>query len=393
MTSLFWGSLGLIVYAYIGFPLLLLVRGLLRHRPYHEAEIEPEVTLLIVAHNEEASIAAKLDSVLALDYPREKLRILVASDGSDDRTDEIVAGYAAQGVRLLPFPRQGKIPVLNAAAAQAEGEILVFSDANSLYAPDALRHLLRPLADPTVGAVAGNQVYSSSAGNAASVGEQMYWRFDRLLKTTQSRAGNAISATGAIYAIRRSLFRPVPPGVGDDFVISTRAISQGYRLVFAPDAVAAEPIAPSDEAEFKRKVRIIVRGLLGLWAVRELFNPLRYGFYSLQIFSHKLLRWSVGWLLLLLALVSLPMARRGRLYRAALLGQVAFYGAAGAALALRGTPLARRKGFKLLTIPYYFCLANVAAVRAWLQLLGGTRIDVWESKRHTMESREVEGSP
>jgi cellulose synthase/poly-beta-1,6-N-acetylglucosamine synthase-like glycosyltransferase len=391
---LFWSSLGLILYAYIGFPLLLAIRGWLQRRPVKKADIVPRVSLVITAHNEATHIGAKLENVLALDYPREQLEIIVASDGSNDGMNEIVTRYADRGVLLRAFPRQGKIPTLNAAAVQATGDILVFSDANSIYASDALRVLLRAFADPTVGAVGGNQVYiSGSTGNTASFGERMYWGFDRRLKAAQTEAGNMISATGAIHAIRRELFRPVPLGVGDDFVISTRAISQGYRLVFEPNAMAYETIAPTDRAEFSRKERVIVRGLLGLWAVKELFNPLRYGFYAIQIFSHKLLRWSLCWLLVILFAASLALYPQGGIYQLAALGQILFYGSALAALALRQTSLAGLKVFRLLAIPYYFCLANTAAARAWVQLLGGKRIDVWDSKRHVGEAQSTIGSP
>ncbi len=386
---LFWGSIGLIFYAYLGFPLLLLVRGLLRRRLPERASptvnrinITPRVSLVIVAYNEAKTIGAKLDNVLALDYPADKLEIIVASDGSDDGTNEIVAGYAERGVQFLAFSRGGKIPALNQAVTRASGDILVFSDANSMYTPDALRLLIRPFVDPSVGAVGGNQCYiSNGLVTTASSGERLYWNFDRLLKTMQSQSGNMISATGAIHAIRRELFRPVPLGVGDDFVISTRAISQGYRLVFEPNAIAYETVAPSDGAEFQRKVRVIVRGLRGLWAVRELFNPLQYGFYAVQIFSHKLLRWSVGWLMLILLGASLSLYRAGGFYRLIAQSQLIFYGSALGALGLRHTPLRRLKAFRLLSLPFYFCMANFAAIRAWLQLFRGKQIDIWNSNR------------
>ena len=375
---LFWGSLGLILYTYVGFPLLVLIRGLVRRRPVVKGDITPRVSLVIAAYNEAATIGAKLDNALALDYPRDRLEIIVASDGSTDGTNEIVARYAGRGVRLLAFPRQGKIPALNAAVAQATGEILVFSDATSIFAPDALRILVRPFADPTIGAVGGNQHYDSGGG-VASIGERLYWSFDRTLKLLQSAAGNVIAAGGAMYAIRRALFQPVPLGVGDDFVVSTRAIAQGYRLICEPTAIAYETIALTDGAEFGRKVRVVDQGLRGLWAVRELFNPLRYGFYAVQIFSHKLLRWSVTAPLIVLLAVSPSLARAGRFYRLIALGQLGFYGCALGTLALRRTPLARRRLFKLLAIPYYFCLVNLAALRGWLRLLEGKRIDMWDS--------------
>jgi cellulose synthase/poly-beta-1,6-N-acetylglucosamine synthase-like glycosyltransferase len=380
LPILFWGSITLILYAYVGFTLVLLVRSVWR-RPVRKADITPTISLVIVAHNEAATIAAKLENALASDYPCDKLQIIVASDGSDDGTDETVARFADRGVRLFTFPRQGKIPALNAAVAQATGEILALTDANSLFAPDSLSALVRPFADPAVGGVAGNQCYSSGNGNAASFGERLYWAFDRWLKSLGSRSGNVISSTGAIHAIRRDLFQPVPLGVGDDFIISTRVILQGYRLVFEPAAIARESTASSDRAEFQRKVRVIVRGLRGLWVVRALFNPIRHGFYSLQIASHKLLRWCVGWLLLVLLATSIGLNGTAATYRIALWGQVAIYGLAVAAMVLRQTPLARFRLFRLFSIPFFFCLANVAAIQAWLQLMTGKRVDAWNSNR------------
>ncbi len=387
---LFWGSMGLILHTYLGFPILLLIRGLLRRHPVRKSDVTPRVSMVIVAHNEAAVIGSKLDNMLALEYPRDKLEIIVASDGSDDGTNEIIASYARYGVRLLAFPRQGKIPALNAAVAQATGEILVFSDANSMYAPDALSTLVRPFADPSVGAVGGNQCYlSDSGGNAASFGERLYWGFDRKLKTMQGEAGNATAATGAIHAIRRDLFQSVPLGVNDDFVISTQAIMQGYRLVFEPHAIAYETIAPTDNMEFQRKVRVIVRGLRGLWVTKQLFNPLRFGFYSFQLFSHKLLRWSIGWLLIVLLGASLSLYRTGRFYKLVTQGQIGLYGCALGAFILRHTSLVHFRAFKLLAIPFYFCLVNIATLQAWVQLLRGKRIDVWNSNRHVIEVRSL----
>jgi cellulose synthase/poly-beta-1,6-N-acetylglucosamine synthase-like glycosyltransferase len=250
-----------------------------------------------------------------------------------------------------------------------------------MYEPDALRQLVRSFADPAVGGVAGNQVYSSGGGNAASFGERVYWNFDRFLKRMESRAGHTVSATGAIYAIRRELFEPVPAAVSDDLVISTRVIAQGYRLVFEPAAVSREPTAPNDGAEFQRKVRIVNHSLRGLWTVRRLFNPFRYGFYSLELFSHKVLRRAVVWLLLVAWGTSLLLYPQSPLYRAAVVAQAVVYAAAAVALLLRPTRLRRWKAYRLLAIPYYFCLVNFACLRAWLQLLRGQRFEVWNSGR------------
>lgn len=393
MTILLWTALALIAYAYVGFPLLLVLRGRWARRPVRPAPITPPVSMVIVAHNEVDAIDAKLENVYALDYPPDRLEVIVASDGSDDGTEahvaaRVAAHVAAHGagrspaIRLLAFPRSGKIPALNAAVAQARGDVLVFSDANSMYTREALRELVAPFADPTVGAVGGNQRYvSDQAGHAASAGERLYWDYDRMLRTLQSRIGSMTAATGAIHAIRRPLFRPVPLGVSDDFMTSTRAVAGGYRLTFAERAVAWETVAPDEAAEFGRKVRIATRGLLGLWIARGLMNPRRHGFYALQLASHKLLRWSVCWLLLVVLAASVALYGEGGVYRWLVHAQVLFYGAALAAMLLRHAPVARHRAFRVLGIPFYFCLANYAALRAWFRVLGGKRLDRWDSQR------------
>lgn len=386
LMILFWSSLILIVYTYGIFPLLTFLRGILWRQPYQSADITPKVSLIIAAYNEAHSIGSKLDNILSLNYPRHQLEAIVASDGSSDGTDEIVRKYEDQGIRLLSRPRQGKAPALNAAVSASTGDILVFSDANSIYTPDAIRALVRPFADPQVGAVAGNQCYLKGSKNGAAVGERSYWQFDRNLKQAQSQAGNAISATGAIYAIRRSLFKKVPEGVTDDFVTSTRAIAQGYRLVFAPDAVAYEPVAKTNDVEFGRKVRVITRGLRAVLVMRELLNPFRYGFYALQLFSHKVLRRLVVFPLITLLIVTPLLWERGLFYQLATLAQAVFYGCGGLGMVLSKTRFGRLKIFML---PSFFSMVNVASLLATVNVLRGHRITLWETQRQVVESSEI----
>jgi cellulose synthase/poly-beta-1,6-N-acetylglucosamine synthase-like glycosyltransferase len=387
---LFWSATGLLAYTYVLFPLLVLLRAALRPRPYDSAELTPSVTLVISARNEAASIGAKLENLLSLDYPDDRLEVVIASDGSDDGTDELVRGYADRGVRLVSLPRVGKAAALNAAVAEAGGEILVFSDANSIYAPDALRALVRPFADPSVGGVAGDQRYRSRDGaDAIASGEQRYWDLDRLLKAAESRAGSTISATGAIYAVRRSLFRPVPPGVTDDFFTSTGAIAHGYRLVFAADAVAYEPVAKTSEVEWGRKVRVMTRGLRGVLMRRELLDARRHGFYAVQLLTHKLLRRTMVFPLTLAAGTSPLLWRSGRVYRVATLAQAAVYGLGAGGMLLRGRPLGRRKVFML---PAFFCFVNAASFRAVLNVVSGRRIDRWEPQRPSAEPADAEAA-
>jgi cellulose synthase/poly-beta-1,6-N-acetylglucosamine synthase-like glycosyltransferase len=375
--ALFWSGSALLAYSLAVFPALVVVRGVLFRREHRTADITPSVSIIVSARNEESAIGSKLDSLLDLDYPADRREIVVASDGSDDATNVIVEQYAASGIRLLALPRVGKAAALNAAVAVASGEVLVFSDANSRFASDALRALVAPLADPEVGGVAGDQRYLPGVGGTSD-GERSYWNLDRLLKLSESRAGNAISATGAIYAIRRNLFEPVTDSVTDDFVISTGVIQQGFRLVFAPGAVAYEPVAPTADVEFGRKVRIMTRGLRAVLVRRALLDPRRHGFYALQLLSHKVVRRLMAVPLLAVCLSALTLWRHGPLYRAATLLQATFYGAALVGFIARNHPLGRHRAFAL---PAFFCLVNAASLLAAFNVVRGRRIDRWEPVR------------
>lgn len=378
----FWASAGLIAGSYVGFPALLLARGALRPRPLRPrpaaAGPGPSVTVIVAAHDEAASIGARMDDLLAQRVPG-PLEIVVASDGSTDGTAAIVAGYADRGVRLLDLPRVGKADALNAAVAASSGDILVFTDANSRFAPGAIEALLAPLADPEVGGVAGDQRYvKGGVEDGLAQGERGYWDLDRALKIAESAAGNVVSATGAIYAIRRQLFRPVISGVTDDFITSVAVVAQGRRLVFAPDAVAFEPPARSGGDEFGRKVRIMTRGLRGIIAARALLDPRRHGFYAVQLAWHKVVRRLVVFPLIGLFASSLALAGRGPLYALATLAQLGGYGLGVAGLLSRGRPAGRSR---VLAFPAYFMLVNAAALKAVVDIARGRRIDRWDPVR------------
>jgi glycosyltransferase involved in cell wall biosynthesis len=377
--AVFAAAAVLVAYTYVAFPLLVLLRARLRPRPHRSAAVTPTVSIIIAARNEADSIGAKVENLRALDYPRDRLQVVIACDGCDDGTDAIAHACGDERVRVLGLPRMGKAGALNAAVAEATGDILVFSDANSLYAPDAVRALVAPFADPDVGGVAGDQRYLADGAEAAVAGgERRYWALDRMLKTAESRGGNVISATGAIYAVRRELFVPVPSGVTDDFATSTAVIAQGRRLVFAPDAVAFEPVGRSGGIEFERKVRVMTRGLNAVVARRELLDARRHGFYALQLVSHKVLRRLMAVPLMALGLSAAVLARRSAPFRAlaALQGMVYALGAVGLVLggrAPRRTPL--------LGLPAYFCLVNAASLRAVWNVVRRREIDRWEPRR------------
>lgn len=388
----FWLSFALIGYAYLLFPAIIYLRGRFFKRPYTKAAIQPTVSLVMAMHNEQDDLPAKLENLLAMQYPREKFEVVIASDGSTDRTHAIMQACQADNFQMLLLPRVGKAAALNTAVSRAHGEILVFSDANSMYAPDAIARLAAPFADPLVGGVAGNQRYlNSRKNNLSQTGEKSYWNFDRLMKVYESQAGNVISATGAIYAIRRSLFQPIIDGVTDDFYTSTAVIEQGYRLVFEPDAVSFEPVSPDAEREFKRKVRIITRGLGGVIARRTLLNPFRYGFYALQLFSHKVLRRLVVFPLVVILITSLLLAATSPLYALAAAAQICFYALAAVGYFLRGR---RNRILKIATLPFFFTMVNAASLLAVLNVLRGNHIARWEPQRASAApSSEKQGLP
>jgi cellulose synthase/poly-beta-1,6-N-acetylglucosamine synthase-like glycosyltransferase len=305
-TWVFWLSVASLAYIYGGFAMLVGGVGWLRRRTVRAAAVTPRVSLIVAAHNEEAVIADRLDNALALDYPTDRFEILVAADGCTDGTEAIVERYADRGVHLLSLPRHGKLRALDAAVARATGEVLVFSDANIMCHAGALRALARNFADPAVGGVAGHTRYRQAEGSeSSSEGESLYWDYDTWLKQLESYTGSVVSAHGGLYAIRRSLYRPVTDlAVTDDFAISTGVIEQGYRLVFEPEAQATEFAVPAAQREFRRRVRLMTRGLRGVLVRRRLLNPFRFGFYAVVLFSHKVLRRTAPLCLVALAVAS-----------------------------------------------------------------------------------------
>lgn len=377
--TVFWGCAFLLAWGYAGFGLFSGLWGLVRRRSVERADVTPSVSLVVAAYNEERGIRDKLENTLALDYPADRLEILVGSDGSSDRTEEIVAGYEPR-VRLFSFPRRGKIHVLDDLVNEARGEILLFSDANTLYEPSAVRMLARNFADPTVGGVCGNQKYREAKGaDSSGAGESLYWKYDKWLKSMQTATGSIVSADGAMYAIRRELYeRPASAAVTDDFAISTGVVAAGRRLVFEPAAIGWEYPTGAARDEFRRRVRLMNRGLNGVWLRRRLLNPFRYGFYSVLLFSHKVLRRLAPVLLIGLLATALTLAPRAPFWLVAGAGQAALYALAALGGLLRQTAIG---GSRLLSTPFYFCLANAAALVALATFLGGRRIEHWQPKR------------
>lgn len=378
MAAVFFLAIGLTIYSAVLFPLFIVVRGQVRRRPVRGEAVTPSVSVVIAARNEAEAIGKKIESVLATDYPHDRREIIVVSDGSTDDTDSIVASYAASGVKLVPALGRGKAEALAAGVRVSHGDVLVFTDANGALDPGALRSLVWPFADASVGGVAGDQRYRSSSPSAIGAGERRYWKFDRLLKRSEGRSGDVVAATGGLYAIRRELFEPIPAGVNDDLFLSTGVIQKGYRLVFASDAVAYESLAPSLGAEVRRKIRIMTRGMRTVWLRRTLLNPFRYGFYSFELFSHKVLRWMLVFPLLTIAMTGPFLWGRGWLYVALSAPLLALYAAGIVGLLLGRTPLGR---IPLLSLPAYVCAMNAAALAMAWNVVRGRSIEAWQPGR------------
>ncbi len=290
IAILFWLCIGSIIYTYLGYPLLLSLLARTRPKPPAYKPTACKVTLLIAAYNEQAAIADKLENSLALDYPADRLQILVAADGSDDCTPDIVRTFGERGVELSYSPlRRGKMAAINRAIPQARGEILIFSDANNMYEFKALRELVAPFADPTVGAVSGAKSIMRGDGTLGE-SEGLYWRYESFIKQQETRLGCTTGVSGEILAIRRDLFEPPPDNViNDDFYMALHVVQRGYRLVYAPEARSMERVSASAQDEIARRARIIAGRYQSIALASQLL-PLRNPLVVWQVVSHKFLR-------------------------------------------------------------------------------------------------------
>ncbi|AJE22968.1 glycosyltransferase [Azotobacter chroococcum] len=379
--AIFWLCLCLPLFAYLGYPALLALCALFRRpAPAGAPQELPRVSVIVAAYNEERNIVAKLRSLLDDDYPRERRQIIVASDGSSDATVTLARRVAQlrpwDDIRVLDLPRSGKAGALNNAVAVADGEILVFSDADTLWTCHTLRPLVAPFADPRVGATIGN-VAIPAAGKALAIGDRLYRPYESWLRRLESRTGCLASADGGLQALRRSLFQTVPADVTDDFFLSTCAPVAGQRIVFAEAARVLDVGVESADNQFRRRRRITTRGLRSLARRRELLDPRRHGLLALGLFTHKLVRRLAPVLLIPLLLSSFWLWSEGELYRLALLAQLAGYGVA--VIGLLGQRRHLPKPFHLAA----YLLVTLAAMSAGVwQFLRGQRYQHWNPQQN-----------
>lgn len=378
MSVLFWVMFATIAYVYVGYPLLLWIVAVTR-RPavFPTASADPTVTLVISAFNEDAVIEAKLENSRALDYPREKLEVLVVSDASDDETDVIVRRNEDRMIRLLRMQeRGGKTLGLNEGVRQARGDIIVFSDANAMYQASAIRQLIECFVDERTGAAVGESRYEDSE-EGSDQNESLYWRYELWIKAMETASGSVVGGDGAIYAVRRHLYRDMSADALSDFVNPLQVVKQGYRCVYAREAICVEEAAASYQKEFRRKVRIVNRAWRAMWTMADLLNVFRYGWFSIKIVSHKLLRWLIPVFLISLYVSNAFLLGAGWFYVAFFTTQTLFY-----VLAIIGYLLRSRSGLPaFLSIPYYFCLVNVASLFGIIEAYLGKTYTTWATPR------------
>jgi glycosyltransferase involved in cell wall biosynthesis len=370
--TLFWGTLGALAWTHAGYPIAMGILARVRPRPVSKADQTPSVVLVVSAHNEEAVIRRRIDNALALDYPEDSLEVVVASDGSTDLTDAIVGEIAAEHarVRLLQCPREGKVAAQHRSVRETTSEVLAFTDANSEWQPDALRALVRNLADDEVGYVCGQLRLESPDG--ANM-EGIYWRYEMWVREQESAASSITAGNGAIYAVKRDAYVEDDPKFGHDFGFPYLMEQMGRRAVYEPEAVAIEKPAAEPEDEYGRKVRTIARAL-GHILTGRVFRPTR-PLYLVELVSHRVLRYSTGILHLGLLVSNLMLVTRARFYRVFLVLQLIDYGLAAAGKARLPIPGAR--------LAYYYFVVTKATVAALVQYLRSGTPQTWEKAKGT----------
>ena len=402
----------MIFYVYLGYPALIALIGLIRNKKIHKGPFEPTVTILIAAYNEQDVIESTLKNKLDLDYPKEKLEIIVISDGSTDKTEEIVRRYEGENVRLVrQEPRAGKTSALNMAAPQAKGEIIALSDANSLWAKDALAKLAGNFADPSVGYVTGKMVYTNPDGSVVGDGSTAYMKYENFLRSAEMGVGSIVGVDGGIDAVRKNLYQPMNPDQLPDFVLPLKVIEQGYRVIYEPDAILKEPSLKEPRDEYRMRVRVALRSLWALWDMRHLltigrspshvrtltpsefppfprsdapeatpshlltFSP--SALYAWQLWSHKVLRYMCFIFLLAAYFANLALWSSGVFYKLFFIVQnVCYLGAIISPLLVK----AGRKS-RVLYLLHYFVLLNLASAHAFIKFLLGQKTVIWEPRK------------
>jgi cellulose synthase/poly-beta-1,6-N-acetylglucosamine synthase-like glycosyltransferase len=378
MEYIFFFALFMICYIYLGYPAIIYIISLMRNKKVEKGHFEPTVTILIAAFNEEDCIEKTITNKLNLLYPKKQLEIIIVSDESTDKTDEIVKKYERQGVKLLrQAPRAGKTSALNMAFPEAAGEILIFSDANSLYAPDAVNMLVRNFVDPEVGYVSGKMIYTNPDGSTIGEGCSAYMAYENFLRKFETKVGSIVGVDGGIDAVRKKLYQPMKPDQLPDFVLPLKVVEQGYRVVYEPGAILKESSLNNTHDEYRMRVRVSLRALWALYDMHTLLSIKKNTFFAWQLWSHKVLRYLCFLFLLTAYFSNLSLWHCGLCYRFCFLLQNALY-----AMALLFPFMEKRsKKLKLLALIHYFAVINLAAAHAFIKFILGQKQMMWTPRK------------
>jgi cellulose synthase/poly-beta-1,6-N-acetylglucosamine synthase-like glycosyltransferase len=391
MEILFWLSLFIVFYTFAGYAFVLYamvrIRRLIKGKrisPGLDQDF-PTLTLIIAAYNEERIIEEKIRNTLELSYPDNKLKLLFITDGSSDRTPELISKFSE--IKLMHTPvRSGKIQAIHRAMHEVDSEVVVFTDANTFLNKDALLLIARHYADPKVGAVSGEKRVLQDAVSDATAGEGFYWKYESTLKKWDSELYSVVGAAGELFSVRRSLYKPVESDtILDDFMISMLIAQQGYRIIYEPEAYASEVASDNIKEELKRKIRIAAGGIQSILRLKRLFNPFAFPLLSFQYISHRVLRWTITPFLMILALllnIAIVAQSGGWIYTTILVAQLGFYG-----LALLGWIMETRKiKVKALFVPYYFMIMNYAVLAGILRYIKGSQSAIWDKAKRKGDS-------
>lgn len=371
LVCLFWVTGILLVYTYVGYPLWLYLWSSLRKRPVASDAFEPPVTVVMAVHNEASSLARKLDNLLELEYPRDKLHIVVVSDASTDATEGIAESYRDRGISLLRTDaRGGKHAAQGLGIARASTEFILFTDVAPLLDRFSVIRMMRNFADPEVACVGGEDRVIERGVVRHS--ESAYIRYDMALRRMESSVGSTVGVSGAFFGVRRSLCEPWLSDRSSDLQLALEAVRRGQRAINDETSLHFYGTTASHKDEFRRKARTMLNGLVVVMESLDLLNPVRFGHFSLQLFSHKLCRWISSPALIVLFIASVLLASHGVLYLAAAVAQTATY-----LLAALGLLMPSLQRYAWVRIPSFFALTNLATLVAWFNLLRGQSSSIW----------------
>ncbi len=368
--KIFFLSVLSVVYSYFGYPLSLYIIGLFVNKKHDKAEYCPSVSLIITAHNEEKRIEAKIKNSLKIDYPKDKMQLIIASDGSTDLTNSISEKYKDKSIELLAIPiRAGKESAQKEALRIAKGEIIVFTDVATIIQPFGIRNIVSNFADPQIGCVSSEDRILDSDGNPC--GEGFYVRYEMLLRRLESRVNSLVGLSGSFFAARKAVCQDFSADMQSDFRTLLNSVKMGLRGVSDPEVTGSYPDVSERSREFDRKVRTVLRGLTVFFRHMEFLNFFKYGLFSYQYFCHKLLRWLVPIFLITAIFTNLLLAYTSDLFLVLFLGQLFFYSLA--IWGWKGKPTSAR----WIKIPYYFLVVNVSILIAWGKYFRRQRVVMW----------------